>query len=530
MERIAKYWQLALGLRKFLKEPVSLTQSRSVIQENLVDRETNLLALVKRGIYEYEASPYRKLLNMAGCEYGDLKKMILTEGIEWTLRKLCEQGVYLSQEEFAGRVDVVRGPHVFRFKRGDFDNPFLRTHMLAQTSGSRSKGTSVKVDLERYGYFALWMRVMYDVHQLWKSPVIVWMPILPSAARIAKLLWLAKMDNPPVRWLSHIQAKSVKPDLSKRLATWDTVYAARLFGVPMPKPEFVSFSSTTDVAVAMSKELEKGRGCVLETYTNSAVRVCQVAKKEGINLSGGAFVVGGEPLTQTKSDEIRASGGKLISIYAITEMGLMGFSCANPCAVDDVHFFKQAYAVIQRNRKVPGASAPVDAFLFTSILSRSAKVLLNVESGDYGKIEHRDCGCGFQELGLDDHICEIRGFDKLTGEGMSFIGTDLLRIMGSVLPKRFGGASTDYQLVEEEDEGGRTRITLRINPEVGAVDEKELIQLVVDELGKGSDAQRFMARMWSDAGIVKVERVRPVSTDGGKLLPLHIQGREKPKA
>jgi hypothetical protein len=37
---------------------------------------------------------------------------------------------------------------------------------------------------------------------------------------------------------------------------------------------------------------------------------------------------------------------------------------------------------------------------------------------------------------------------------MNFLGTDLLRLIDEVLPARFGGAPTDYQFVEREDERG----------------------------------------------------------------------------
>ena len=65
------FWRFAWGLRKFLKEPITLEQARQIIKQGLADREINLLTMVKRAIYENEASPYLKLLRLAGCEYGD---------------------------------------------------------------------------------------------------------------------------------------------------------------------------------------------------------------------------------------------------------------------------------------------------------------------------------------------------------------------------------------------------------------------------------------------------------------------------
>ena len=151
-----------------------------------------------------------------------------------------------------------------------------------------------------------------------------------------------------------------------------------------------------------------------------------------------------------------------------------------------------------------------------------------MESGDYGVIEKRRCGCPLEELGLEQHIYNIRSFDKLTGEGMTFVGTDILRIIEEVLPAQFGGASTDYQMVEEEDERGYTSLSLSVSPEVGAIDEDELIKTVLTELSKGNDTQRMMTQIWSQARMLRVKRQRPPITAAGKLLPLHIQKAKKP--
>jgi hypothetical protein len=448
--------------------------------------------------------------------------MVRVEGIEPTLHKLRQEGVYFSCEEYKGKKDVVRGGKVFRFRESDFDNPFLSSHLEAHTSASRSSGTRVTVDLGRYHYYAAYTRVMYAAHGIWGSPILIWLPALPAGAGETKLLWLAKMGSPPVRWFSHIEPRTVMPSSIKRLVTYYIVYAGRLFGTNFPRPEYISVDKAYQVASCMAELLKQGHGCVLETYANSAVRVCQIAKEKGLDISGTTFVVGGEPLTEAKYNEIREAGANVVVMYGMVDMGLIGFSCANPTAVDDVHLFKNAHAVIQHEREVPHSFININAFLFTSWLYKSAKILLNVESGDYGVIETRNCGCEFGKLGLTEHIYNIRGFDKLTGEGVTFIGSDLIRIMEEILPTRFGGSSTDYQMVEEEDEKRHTRLTVLVSPEVGKLDESELVQTILTELGKDKDWQRMATKIWSEANTLRVERRRPFTTAHGKLLPLHI--------
>ncbi len=48
--QIRMYWRFAWGLRGFLKEPITLEQSREIIRQRLADRKQNLLAIVKRAL------------------------------------------------------------------------------------------------------------------------------------------------------------------------------------------------------------------------------------------------------------------------------------------------------------------------------------------------------------------------------------------------------------------------------------------------------------------------------------------------
>ncbi len=520
------YWRLASGLRKFLSEPITLEQCHQIIKHGLEDREQNLLGVVKKTIYENKSSPYLKLLKLVSCEYGDFERMVRSDGIEPALAKLAKEGVYISIEEFKGKKEVARSGKTFSFKESDFDNPLLEQQFEYRTGGSRSPGSRMIMNLSRYYDYAAYNGVTLAAHGVWDSPVLLWLPILPSAAGLVTMFRLAKIGKPPIRWFSQVESEAVKPSLTKRLATYYVVYAGRLFRTKLPKPEYVSLDRAYEVADCMAGLLKEGRGCIVETYTNSAIRVCHAARERQIDISGSTFVVGGEPLTEAKLKEIRAAGAKAINMYGGADIGLIGFGCADPVAADDVHHFMDGRAVIQHRRQVPFGSIEIDAFLFTSLLPTTGKVLLNVESGDYGVIEKRDCGCKLGEVGFTNHIYNIRSFDKLTGEGMTFVGTDLLRIIEEVLPAKFGGSSIDYQIVEEEGEKGYTCMSVVVSPEVGAIDEDELIRTILAELSVGKDVQRMMAEIWAQAKTLRVKRMQPHTTTVGKLLPLHIQKNE----
>ncbi len=524
--QIGMYWRFATGLRRFLKEPLTLEQSRAIIRQRLADRDKSLLTIVKRAIYENENSPYLNLLKLAGCEYGDFERTVRKEGIEPTLRKLCEEGVYLSIEEFKGKKEAVRGGKTFRFNETDFDNPFLLRHLEFSSGGSRTAGTRTIFDFDYIAAGrAVYVITVLDAYDALNIPLAQWAPIMPGW-RPRWVLGHAKVRKPLTKWFSPVNSRVSKPSITNRLATNYIVHMSNFWGVRTPKPQYVPIDEAWRIAQWIAETINREGGCFFVTPASNVIRICQAAKEKGLNIAGTKFISGAEPLTKAKRQEIEASGASVYPRYVFVEGGVVGYGCLNPAAPDDIHLFKDSLALIQHQRQVHHAGVSVDAFLFTSLLLSAPKVLLNVESGDYGAIESRRCGCYFDELGFSDHIYDIRSFDKLTSAGMTFLGTDLIRVIEEVLPAKFGGTSVDYQMVEEEDEEGHTHMNILVSPEVGAINEGELIQTVLRELGKGKDTQRMMAQIWSQAGTLRVKRMRPLTTARGKLLPLHIQKRK----
>jgi hypothetical protein len=525
-DQLGMYWRFAWDLRKFLKDKVTVEQAQKAIRERLENREHNLLTIVKEAVYDNENSPYLKLLKLAGCEYFDFERMVLSDGIEPALKKLYQDGVYLTIEEFKGKKEISRGNKVFHFKTSAFDNPFLSRHLETISGGSRSAGTRTIYDLDFVTVnFAYIHKLVLDAHEALDLPVALWAPII-GGGPIAMLSY-TKGGFIPEKWFSQVEKRGFKPSLKHRFLANYMVFISRISGVNMPGPEYVPLDEAYRVAQWVVDAIKRRGGCVVGTYVSAAVRICQAAKEKGLDIAGAKFIIAGEPLTEVKRKEIESVGVRALPEYFFIEAGLIGAPCFRPTAADDYHLTSDSLVLIQQPREVPHAAASVDAFLFTTLLPSTPKVLLNVESGDYGVFEKRHCGCKLDELGLTEHIYNIRGFDKLTGEGMTFVGTDMVRIIEEVLPARFGGASTDYQIVEEEDEKGQTRMSVIVSPEVGAIDEDELIQTVLAELGKGKDTQRMMAQIWSQAKTLRVKRMRPIATARGKLLPLHIQKSNK---
>jgi hypothetical protein len=153
--------------------------------------------------------------------------------------------------------------------------------------------------------------------------------------------------------------------------------------------------------------------------------------------------------------------------------------------------------------------------------------MLNVGIDDYGLVETRSCGCPLEELGYAEHLQEIRSYSKMTGEGLTLIDTDLESILEQVLPARFGGSPLDYQLLEEEDERGFTRLSLLVSPRIELADERAPLQAIIGALERGRLPEALAAAFWKQAGSLRVKRQEPLWSAGGKFMPLCVAERLK---
>ncbi len=81
---------------------------------------------------------------------------------------------------------------------------------------------------------------------------------------------------------------------------------------------------------------------------------------------------------------------------------------------------------------------------------------------------------------------------------MTFLDVDVVRVLEEVLPARFGGGPTDYQLAEDEAADGRPRLRLLAHPALGPLDEPGVVDAFLTSIGRGAGAEQVMARMWRD--------------------------------
>ncbi|MGQ0537756.1 MAG: hypothetical protein ACT4R6_02320, partial [Gemmatimonadaceae bacterium] len=291
----------------------------------------------------------------------------------------------------------------------------------------------------------------------------------------------------------------------------------------IPWPEHVPLGEARVIAEWMRRALQRSGACGLRAHVSKAVRVCVAAREAGIDLTGAVIVAGGEPPTPAKVAEITRTGARFFSNYYFTEAGPIGASCTTSPDANDQHFYADHLALIQTPREVPGFDVTVPSFHFTTLLPSAPKVLINVESDDFGVVEEGACECPFGALGFTTHVREIRSFRKLTGEGVTLIGSDMEHILEHELPARLGGSSLDYQLVEEEDEGGFTRLTLRVAPSVPLVDDCDAIRVLLDALARRGGAADMARGIWAQAAAFRVRREVPHVTARGKFFPIQLR-------
>ena len=149
VDDIAAALRLSRALPRFLRHPLTLEESAAAQRRRLQTREAAWLSVMREAVYRHPSSPYRRLLHHAGCEQGDLERLVREDGLEATLL-MASSGpgvLYLRIEEFKGRRPVVRGREQFVVARRDLCNPRADVHAFARSGGSRGTGMPVPIDL-----------------------------------------------------------------------------------------------------------------------------------------------------------------------------------------------------------------------------------------------------------------------------------------------------------------------------------------------------------------------------------------------
>ena len=513
---------LTRAIPQFLRERATLQRAEEEIKKAFDDREKKFLELVRSQVFERPTSPYHKLLRVAGCEFSDLQMQVRRSGIEATLKQLAREGVYFTSEEFKGKKQVIRGGQSFRVVPELFGRRGVSAGYQTQSSGTTNDPIRSFVSLDLLAIRTPVTYIFFVAHGLFSHAHAMYDAILPGSAGINNLLIYARMGVMAERWFARkVAIKSKVESIYHLFTTQLVVLAAKYFNPGFPRPEFID-SRPDRIIRWTAKHQGERKACCITTAASNATRIARFASGLGISLEGTKFIVTGEPFTESKKQVLEKAGATATPRYAYGGSINVGLGCANPLHTDEIHVNQHQLALFSNPRLVEKDNFCLHPLLCTTLDASFPKLLLNVESGDYGYLTRRNCGCALEKAGLTLHLHCIRSFEKFTSEGMNYFYGDLFGLFENTLPAEFGGGPGDYQLVEEEDSKSQTRLTLVVHPDVGELNEERVLVRLRAALSNGSRGNRFMTRVWENAGTLRIKRQVPHSSSRGKILPLHF--------
>ena len=520
------YTRFSIALARWARQGLA-PQPHELVSKTLSEREGNFLGLVKGALFDNSASPYQPLLKYAGCEFGDIEKMVRGDGVEGALGALAKAGVYLTHDEFKGKAPVERtGRQLGMVDAAALSNPTFNGVIETSSSGSRSRGTITRRSLEYQRYREAQERVLMGEHEEARRRLIVMGAILPSTGGLRRALNYGVRGNPPDRWFA--VCGPLRMSGHYRLLTRMMLAELRLLGIPAISPEFLPHNDFAPVARWIARRKQEGVQCILAAGVSRGLRVAAAARDESLDIAGTVFLLGGEALTDAKRAVIEGAGCEVHARYTISELGPIGMGC-RAMSGNCVHICTDTVAVISRRRIAPISGIEVDSLLFTTVLPYAATVMINVEMGDAGELGEATCDCSLKRIGFTRKLDKIYSYSKLTGQGTALMGSDILQIIEQKLPARFGGLPTDYQLVEMEGRK-QTEIELRVSPRVGVTSVEAVKECFLDEV-KRLYAGGSARRVWIQTEGFRVVLGEPYQTgDRGKIHALHLLGTARQRA
>lgn len=511
--------QFFLKLPAYLRRPVTLDQARTRLAEGLRDRESLFLDKVRLDIFGYPERPYAQLMRCAGCEYGDIEALVRRDGLDATLHTLFQAGVYLSIDEFKGRRPAQRGSTAIDVQPSMLRAPRASYVLPASSSGTRSAGTPVMIDLEFIRACAANAAISLSARSMERWAQTSWES--PGAGLRFRTVKYAFCGLPPPATFSQIDPRSnAIPAYFRwnlRLLRWVSTVAGR----PLPWPQHAPLDNPRPIVDWLQRRRRAGEVPYVHAFTSSAVIACRWAIDNGVDISGSWFVLQGEPVTAAAIATVRRAGCRAIPRYGTMEVGAIAYGCAHGDHADDMHLVANMHGLIQAGEAGAAYGLPPKAVLITSLHAQAPFVMLNLSMGDQAEMSDRVCGCPLEKAGWTTHVWNVRSFEKLTGGGVTLHGTDVIHVLSEILPAKFGGVQTDYQLAEKLGAHGEALLELVVHPRLGELPSEAIVEEFLNALSR-SDSDSMMIQRWRDAGTLQVARRPPAVTTAGKIQYLHV--------
>lgn len=525
----ARYFaRMMAGVHEFIRTPPA-PDPCALLEERLRNRESGFLDLMRGVVFRNPANPYFSLFRWAGCEYGDLEKLVRSDGLDAALERLRAAGIWLAHSEFKGAKPIERPGLTIEGGAKRFVNPLVRGVIENTSSGSRSRGTLTRTSIEYQIYREAQDAVVMEPFLTPRRAIGALLPILPSAVWLQRLLSCARRGTPIERFFSF--GGSWRESGHYRLLTRLLIIESRLLGLGVTSPVYLPHNDFSPVVGWIARRRNEGVPVLLMCTVSFGVRVAAAALASGSSIEGTLFLCGAEPLTDARRAVMEQAGGQVYPRYGISEVGWVGCSCPEMKDGNCVHVMRDSVAVVSYRRRAPLSQLEVDSLLITTLLPSAAYVLVNFEVEDCGRLEPARCECRLRRMGFHQQLSQIYSFGKLTGQGITLLAGDLLGILERSLPARFGGTPVDYQLVELDESSGAV-VELRVHPQVGVRSSEEVRQFFLAEV-KRLWGGSLTYRQWSQTEAVRVVFAEPYLSGGRKVNPLHLLGtsrRQPPKA
>jgi hypothetical protein len=513
------YFRMALGVYKMTRMPLE-ADPPSVVRRMIENRGENFLYLMRRVVFNNPSNPYYTLFKWAGCTLEDLEESVHKNGLEPTLESLRKAGVYITNDEFKGKKPVERSGRRLDVESHQFANPLVRGLLETTSGATRSSGTISRRSLEFQKYREAQTLVLHDQFGISRRPIVGIRSILPSDGGLRLSLTCARRGLPYEKWFA--LGGTFRGSGHYRFVTKFLLTEARLLGVPLKFPHYLPQNDFLPVARWIAQRRSEGTRPILWSNVSGGVRVAAAAKDAGLDISGTTCFVSAEALTDAKREIIESAGCEAYGRYGISELGQVGTACPQMNSHDTVHVCRDSLAVISYRRVAPLTEVEIDSLMFTPLLPCTAYVFVNVEMDDSGKLEPARCGCHLSEMGFTQQLSNIYSYGRLTGQGMTLVGGDILRILELSLPRRFGGTTTDYQLVECEGKN-QTETELRVHPRVGAHSPEEIKEFFLSEI-KALWGGALTRRNWEQTDGIRVVIAEPYVSGKQRVHPLHLLG------
>lgn len=389
VSELQAFSRFLLGLPRLVRLRMTVDQALAIVRDRLRSRERNFLAVVERSVFGTPGQPVPTAARHGRLHSGGPPRVGRARRTRVHAGAHSPGRVYVSFEEFKGLAPIVRGSTTIHATPADFDNPTAGRYYSTTTGGSTGVGRRIRLDLE-YLESSLPGRIMVrHVQGITGIPAASWSDLPPAGGLMGTLLHAAAGQEATHWFCTRPLRGPGGAALRYRLATTAALTVARAAGASVQPPRYLPFDQAIVLAEWARDQVRRHGACTVHSSVSRILRVAVAAHEAGIDLTGTVLRGGGEPPTVAKVSQITRTGARFFGSYAFSEVGTVGSPCLNPTGPNDQHFMQDHLAVIQASRPVPGFGIEVPSFLFTSLLPSAPKLMLNVESDDYGAVDQR---------------------------------------------------------------------------------------------------------------------------------------------